>query len=74
MSSKTTEDVVVLIYNASANAPASLLSLTPSLNFFFLFKGKTSCRWATSASGALPDIEEFIIYNAALEESKGRKD
>ena len=37
---KTTGDVVVFIYNASAMDPASLLSLTPSLNFFFLLSGK----------------------------------
>lgn len=71
MSSKTTGEVVVVICKASLMDPASLFSLTPSLNLFFFWIGRFSERKVMSSSGALPKSSELIIAKATLLDSNG---
>jgi hypothetical protein len=70
-SSITTGEVVVVSLRVSASEPASLFSLTPSLNFFFFSIGRNSERKVTSSSGALPEMVELMICSAVAEDSKG---
>ena len=71
ISSKTTGEVVVVICKASLMDPASLFSLTPSLNLFFFWMGRFSERKVISYSGALPVSYKLIIAKATLLDSKG---
>ena len=51
--------------------PASLFSLTPSLNLLFFWIGRFSERKVMSSSGALPESSELIIAKATLLDSNG---
>jgi len=54
-------------------APANLFSLTPNLTFDFFFMGKFSLKKFTNSSGAFPEFELLIAYNAVVEDSNGKK-
>lgn len=68
---RITGETVVLIFKELLIEPASLFSLTPSLNLVFFWIGNDYDKKLINYSGAVPVIVVFIAFSASLDDSKG---